>query len=100
MPMKNGLYTSPTWANATSPAIGATELNVVSDVLEDSQIRIGDRIYSFQSSKTGYLECDGSTVSSSTYPDLVATLTGDPSAVSATLPVETFTYGYVLIRAL
>ncbi len=35
MPISNGIYTAPTWANGGSPAIDAAELQAMSDTLED-----------------------------------------------------------------
>lgn len=41
MPIRNGAYVSPNWANNTSPYINAAELNAISDTLETVPVANG-----------------------------------------------------------
>lgn len=38
MPMQNGKYVSPTWVNGQPPALNATELNAMTQTIENNQV--------------------------------------------------------------
>lgn len=38
MPMQNGKYVSPTWVNGQAPALSATELNAMTQTIENNQV--------------------------------------------------------------
>ena len=76
--------------DALSRGVNLTGIIVLWGQWEDYDLGNGDRIKRAINYPDGWLACDGSTVSTSTYPNLIAALGLDEDATSAMLPIMDF----------
>ena len=89
MPIQNGKYVAPTWNNNAPPPVNASELQAVCDTLETCQntieqiqqsvetvtVKPGSFMWWTQTTAPdGWLICDGSRVSRTTYSDLFSVI--------------------------
>lgn len=86
MPIQSGKYVAPTWNNNAPPPVNASELQAVCDTLETCQnsieqitnngaYRPGSFMWWTQATAPdGWLICDGSQVSRTTYSDLFSVI--------------------------
>ena len=71
MPIVNGKYKNPGWVDGGPPAINATELNAISDTLENTGDKIGDITTTMRTDLgADYLLCNGDVVDKTQYPAL------------------------------
>lgn len=67
-------FSKTTWNNGSAPGISATELNRIEDGIEAAAPTGGLMMFVGSSAPTGWLLCDGSAVSRTTYADLFAVI--------------------------